>query len=296
MKRITVFAAAVLAALLFKAPTAAAQAGCGAYPVMNESWSHVHLLYHYTWSWMSWTVPFWEEHVRREFQFIDERRVRQSWSGLGTTEPNLTNFSCPWARHVNTLAFLQGASPTQPTSIGDRYPSRTEFVTWGYRYIQQEVARFKAGASRDANASTSAVANTVTLYTGYFGREDTQPEAITARAAILIHEARHAEGCLHNGNDRGGRCSAGSCDESWRDGCWGLNDRPGANRYAAEWMLSLLRSGHSGLAVSSNEFLRQRGVRYVNYRIDCRFDDYPGFRVGETGTWSVSGPVSQCDD
>lgn len=266
---------------------------CGPYTRPEAMWSNV---YDDVWHRFPWNFA-WEEHVRREFRFD---RAQDSWAGLGVTPSNRFNTAFAWARHVNALALLQGAPNNEtvggPINSGG-YPSRTAFVRWGYYYVQREVSKYRANCTIKHNART--VLNTVTVYDRYFGvdvgsrRGESEGSSVTARAAILIHEARHAEGCAHNGNDRGGRCSGSSCDESWHDGCF-VGVRPGANRYAAEWAISLFQDAHPDVGAVSNAFLRERLTDYINHRIDCRFDDYPGFRIGPSGAWATV-PPGPCD-
>src|SRR5215211_8238082 len=65
-------------------------------------------------------------------------------------------------------------------------------------------------------------------------------ENVVERAATILHEARHADWCGHNGNDGSNKCPArsDSCDESFENGCKGVGSPSGrgATGYQALWL------------------------------------------------------------
>src|SRR5215216_3148597 len=65
-------------------------------------------------------------------------------------------------------------------------------------------------------------------------------ENVVERAATILHEARHADWCGHNGNDGSNKCPAASdsCDEEYLDGCSGIGSPSGrgADGYQVLWL------------------------------------------------------------
>lgn len=214
----------------------------------------------------------WDRSMRSKFRFND------TWSGMGVTGLNPATGRYPWSRHIFALGFLEGI-PDVPRVAGPQFSGEfhrdDRFVSSGFLYVDREVDRFKASCSDEWNAYTRF--NHTTVMRPYF-----RELSVAVRAGTLVHEARHADGCMHNGTGRGGACHGRSCDETWDNGCR-FQQRPGANRYKVEWAMSVLRFGDPAILDAPTSFLRTSLRRDANDVLEERFDADPGFRVGAHG-------------
>lgn len=254
----------------------------------------------------------WEAHIRREFRFKAEH-----WRGMGTGGNAPWERAGGWSRTVNALAYLQGAPSTFHTEgcdgvvdcsgdycvcnggtvqIAGPPVSRAqgmagaERIRTAYLYVQRTIRILKSSCKTDASATTG-VRNKVTLKRPFFFLATPDwANSVSSRASILMHEARHADGCIHNGNDRGGRCRGKGCEESLLNGCWGSNN-PGPNTYQVTWLVDLLQRGRTGLT----EFERDAAADRANYYLDCRYDSHPGIRVRSSGDIRTGQSPVQCN-
>lgn len=114
---------------------------------------------------------------------------------------------------------------------------------------------------------------------------------ISMRAAIVLHEARHADGCHHNYVE-------GTSDRAWNNGCsWkpfvdndGLSYLPsqaGAYQYQATWLWALYVHGQANPAIRARALLEANMIlnsaNEVNGRNDNHFLSDPCFRIGADG-------------
>lgn len=114
--------------------------------------------------------------------------------------------------------------------------------------------------------------------------------SVGERAAVIIHETRHQDGCGHNG-------SGTSEDHAWNDGCsWGLDnddgmselpENAGANQCEAIWGWAFYRYGQN-----TTPAVRGRMLNSVNSNLG-RFENSPCFRVGGDGE-AYTVPHSLC--
>jgi len=95
---------------------------------------------------------------------------------------------------------------------------------------------------------------------------------ISARAAILVHEARHASGVSHDGNSGSQRCYAGgdSCDETFT---WNTSSGK-ANSYDIYFANDFYFRGQY-----TNTWSKQMAKDRVNYMLHNRFDVPTPYRI-----------------
>ena len=164
----------------------------------------------------------------------------EDWNdGFGVTVP--CDMTYPLARTMNALQLLHYAMPVDPTSSGD---FTGNMLHWGGNYTNREIDELDArcGNNTTARAKTfwGGLDDSTQLYMRFFMNMN-----VVDRAGTLIHEARHADGCAHNGNDGSNACGwSDSCDESWADGCAG-SGTVGANRYKITWLHWYMLEGDS---------------------------------------------------
>lgn len=96
------------------------------------------------------------------------------------------------------------------------------------------------------------------------------------RAASILHEARHAGGAGHNGNDGSNACASGgnSCDENYSDDAL----TGSANSYEswfAQWFL------FEGTYTTTTQ--KRSAQRSVNWNLTNRFDNNPAFIFNANG-------------
>ena len=145
------------------------------------------------------------------------------------------NRRLPLARTFQAIQILNYASPNEPTTTGD---FNGNILRWGGNYTIREFdeldARCGDGTKR-AYTTWGGFDDYTELYLPFFYNENS-----VERAGTLVHEARHADWCGHNGNDGSNKCPArsNSCDEKYLDGCSGIGSPSGrgADGYQVLWL------------------------------------------------------------
>lgn len=179
--------------------------------------------------------------------------------------------SRPLARTLNAmyaLGYSTTATPTCSTSSGN-------VTLWAMCWSADKIKQTRAGCgSGTVSGTPGKTVRGVTNYTIYyspffFGM------TVSQRAAVIFHEARHADGCGHNGES----CDGGSsCDESWEDGCPALGNQTGANKY-----LVLYAQWYANTAVKTTSALKTDVVLYANHVLQNYYDSTPQFLIGSNG-------------
>jgi hypothetical protein len=103
---------------------------------------------------------------------------------------------------------------------------------------------------------------------------------VVTRASILLHEARHAGGCWHNGNNAQGRCDDNSCDKSLSNGCR-AGTGTGPQGFQWHWLVQFAIADEAIVDRDIATPRRRRTAAIVaNERANTRFDIHPGRCVG----------------
>ena len=118
------------------------------------------------------------------------------------------------------------------------------------------------------------------LYLPFFYNENS-----VERAGTLVHEARHADWCGHNGNDGSNKCPAlsNSCDEKYLDGCGGFGSPSGrgANGYQVLW---LWWYAFEADAQHSSSTMKAWARDEANRILNTMFDVNPCFNITSNGS------------
>jgi len=170
------------------------------------------------------------------------------------------NMDLPLARTFAAMYLLTYSAQDYATNTGD-YSGNA--LRWGYPYTANNAGRtsalcFKPGSTPGQWAAW-AYGSRMELYIPYFYNMD-----VAARAATLLHEARHNGGKSHNG---GSGCSRGaSCDTNWA--------YEGANMYE---VLYLWWFGVDGTRTTSA--IRNMGLNRARAVHNNAFNTNPGFNI-----------------
>jgi hypothetical protein len=164
--------------------------------------------------------------------------------------------------------------------------SRSDFsgsiLHWGGNYTMREIDELDArcgDGSKRAYTQWGWQDNYTRLYLPFFYDEN-----VVERAGTLIHEARHADWCGHDGNDGSNKCPArsSSCDEDYYDGCAGIGSPSGrgACGYQAVWLwwFTVDADNITGSTIRK-DFARDEANRIL----DTMFDNDPCFNITSTG-------------
>jgi len=177
----------------------------------------------------SWCNSHWVNYFWHAYDF-DEA----DWdNGFGYS--NACDTSRPLGRSMNAIYVVNYADGPASKSTDDFTGS---ILHWGGNYTLREIdeldARCGVGTKR-AYTQWGWQDNYTRLYLPFFYTEN-----VIERAATLVHEARHADWCGHNGNDGTNNCAAASdsCDESFDNGCSGIGSPGGrgASGFQALWL------------------------------------------------------------
>lgn len=156
-------------------------------------------------------------------------------------------------------------------------------LRWGGNYAMREIdeldARCGDGKNRAYTVRGTFVDNYTELYMPFFFNEN-----VVERAGTLIHEARHADWCGHNGNDGSNACPAksASCDEKYLDGCSGFASPSGrgAAGYQVLWLWWYADEADAQHSSSTmKDFARDEANRILN----TMFDVDPCFNITSNG-------------
>jgi len=205
---------------------------------------------------------------------MDDLGMTRGWRKWGADRPCDTN--TPLGQALNAISLVHSAARVpEPWHHVDRRDG-VSILRWAPAYVRRHIWQLEPDCS-SFYARTGAAF--VRLGRRYFWHG---ADKFVWRAATLVHEARHSEGCVHNGNDGNGRCSGGSCDETISNGCKS-GTRPGANAYQYRWLRELaVEPGLSPRTVTS--VMRHRARDDANHLANCLFDTHPMVQVTNFGT------------
>ncbi len=175
----------------------------------------------------------------------------------------------PLARTFNALYSL-GYSSTNSPHCNTSYNNMTLWaMCWSADKINK--TRAKCGSGKATGTFATTTNRTVELFWPFF-----YGSAPSARASTIVHEARHASGCRHNG---GSSCPQGSsCDKAWNNGCKDKTNWHGANQYQAVYL-----SWYMYTATRITPALREAALGRANAVLGYRFNTDPCFRYNEYG-------------
>jgi len=206
---------------------------------------------------------------------------RGEWNGVSAR---------PYDLLMNALQLLYAAPLDQRTT---RIGSYSSMLNWAHEYVLSRVRTVNPSCSSDNLAYTRA--NRVDLRRRYFGGSATTGGGriagvyattvpgtavpvlaeytvdVVNRAAILLHEARHAGGCRHHSDSI---CeNRQSCDRSLADGCSGPRVGVGAAGFHYRWAEQLAHFGYQ-----TEQMIRHRlsAAALANNLADQRFQVHPG--------------------
>lgn len=194
------------------------------------------------------------------------------------------NRRLPLARTFQAIQILNYASPNEPTTTGD---FNGNILRWGGNYTIREFdeldARCGDGTAR-ASTAWGGFDDYTELYLPFFYNENS-----VERAGTLMHEARHADWCGHNGNDGSNKCPAksDSCDEKYLDGCGGFASPSGrgADGYQVLWLWWYAFEADSQHSSSTMKaWARDEANRILN----TMFDVNPCFNITSTGGKTIT--------
>lgn len=223
------------------------------------------------WCWQGWVDFFWNAY---DFD-------RGDWDqGFGFS--NACDLSRPLGRTFNAIYVLNYADGPGSKSTNDFSGS---ILHWGGNYSMREIDELDArcyGSSTTTRAYTRwgiFVDNYTQLYLPFFYNEN-----VVERAGTILHEARHADWCGHNGNDGSNACPSGSnsCDESFGNGCDGIGSPSGrgGTGYQALWLWWFtVDSDNITGTTTRKEFARDEANRIF----DTMFDVDPCINITSTG-------------
>ena len=187
-------------------------------------------------------------------------KMRESDWDAGFGYHDACNMDLPLARTFAAMYLLTYSAEDYARSTSD-YSGNA--LRWAYPYTASNAGRtsamcYKPGSSPGQWAAW-AYGSRIELYIPYFYGFD-----VAARAATLLHEARHNGGKSHNG---GSGCSRGaSCDTNW--------GYEGANMYE---VLYLWWFGVDGTRTTSA--IRNLGLNRARTVHNTAFNTNPGFSI-----------------
>jgi hypothetical protein len=190
------------------------------------------------------------------------------------------NLTLPLGRTFNSIVVLHYAMPVDPTSTGD---FSGNILHWGGNYALREIDELDATCATGSPAAHTVWGPVIDNYTDlnqdfFYGMN------VIERAGALVHEARHADYCGHNGNDGTNPCAEAiaSCDESFNDGCSGVGSPTGqgANAFEVAWLWWFTVEADAGYGTTSHKELARD---MANAILDGRFDVRPCFNITTTG-------------
>jgi len=214
------------------------------------------------WCWQGWVDYYWNAYAFSKSNVLNE----------GWHDP--CNVNLPLGRFFNAIDLVNYAAPDFAVNLDDFGGS---FLRWAGNYTIREIDELKRGcfgSSSTIRATTDwgpIIDEKTTFWHPAF------EENVIERASTLVHEARHASWCGHNG----GGCVAGaSCDDSWLDGCSFPGSGRGANGYQVLWLWWYAVGAQPAL---TNARMRAFAIDHANTKLDRSFDDDPCFRLDSNG-------------
>jgi hypothetical protein len=211
---------------------------------------------------------------------------KADWGRYGGADSNACWSAWPIGRTFNGLGVLNYAGTDAP----DCNFKGTNVLNWASCWSAGSIVYLKPDckvgspwAAMTYNKVQWDGDNRTELYNGFWYH--TEPQA---RAGMIFHEARHADGwCSHTDNCRGG---PNACDRSYEGGCTGFLSSDGKGAYGYEvvylsWFL------HSAQPDMTNPTLAEHTKAFANDRLGKNFEINPCFELGVTGV-----PVRTCPD
>lgn len=209
---------------------------------------------------------------------------KEHWdNGMGYEAP--CNYHLPLGRTFNTIQVLNYSMNAQIAPSG--FPATIfeyadHLFYYGGQYTMENIEKLTASCATDSTATTYDgvfVEDRTVLKKSFFYNSN-----VLRRAAVLMHEARHATGCGHNGNDGSNECISGSdsCDESFSNGCdfIGSAQEPGAVTYHVLWLWGFLRNATPYYNTTA---MRAQAINEANTKLKRYFDELPCFIINEAG-------------
>jgi len=190
-------------------------------------------------------------------------------SGFGHEAPCDT--ARPLARTFNALYAL-GYSTSNAPHCNTSEPNITHWaMCWSAANIDELDGRCGNGGTSGTAAHTErGLDNYTDLYWPFF-----YGMTVVERAATVFHEARHANGCGHNG---GSGCPRGSsCDVAWGQGC-GFFASQGANQFQVSYL-----SWYASSAWRTTPAMRASAVSRANSVLSTGFVVYPCIQMSSNG-------------
>jgi hypothetical protein len=192
------------------------------------------------------------------------------------------NAALPLGRTFNAIEMLHYAMPNDPPNTGD---FSGNILHWGGNYALREISELLASCDSTGSAHTMAGSfdDWTKVHEVFFYNRDPQ-----IRAAILVHEARHADWCRHSGGDGSNGCAeTPDCDERTAffggDACDGVGSPYGMGGYGYGvlwlwWYIVEADSAHS------NSSMRAMAATIANFQLNNNFDENPCFNITSTGS------------
>ena len=221
------------------------------------------------WCFQGWVDYFWDAYDFDKGDWDD---------GFGFD--NACSTGQPLGRTFNAIYVLNYADGPAGKSRGDFSGS---ILHWGGNYSMREIdeldARCGDGSKRAHTQWGTIIDNYTQLYLPFFYNEN-----VVERAGTILHEARHADWCGHNGNDGSNNCPSGSdsCDESFENGCSGIGSPSGrgATGYQAVWLWWFTVDADSITGTATRKaFARDEANRIF----DTMFDVDPCINITSSG-------------
>jgi hypothetical protein len=184
----------------------------------------------------------------------------------------------PLARLFQAIQLVNYAGTDDATDVND---FSGDILHWGGNYTMREIATLKGrcGTNSETRALTQWGGSdefTKLFVPFHYG------ENVVQRAGTLVHEARHADGCGHNGNDGSNECLAksDSCDEKYKDGCDDGTTRRGGVGIQVLWLWAYAARADSQ---HSNSTMKDFAQDEANSRLNRKLDVNPCFNINSSG-------------
>jgi hypothetical protein len=186
----------------------------------------------------------------------------------------------PLARTFQAIEMVNFSAPVDPFFTDD---FTGDILHWGGNYTMREIDELDARCSNGTFSAFTVwgpiIDNNTELYTRFFYSSN-----VVQRASILVHEARHADWCGHNGNDGSNACPSGSpsCDEKLNDGCTGIGSPSGkgADGFQVMWLWAFTLEADAQHGGSVRKAMARDAANGI---IDSMFDVNPCFHITSNG-------------
>jgi hypothetical protein len=162
----------------------------------------------------------------------------------------VTDETTPLNRTLNGLWCLTYSGAVPPDS---HISSTSAILNWGWRYAQNKIDELDDGCNSGGAVAATQIGFGVDHWTQLYEPFFDQP--VSLRAGTLVHEARHADGVVHD---------AGTNDSSWAfEGAW---------RWQVCWLGWFVTSGRA-----STPALKAAARQRANAILANNFVTKPGF-------------------